>query len=364
MAIDFGGVTTGDNYSTAFVPKINEAIKGAACWLDPAFIAYTGVPFTGAKRLSGGVIQEFDGAAWVDKALAYAPKASPGFTGVPTAPTAGPNTNTVQLATTAFVVGQAATAAPLADGVAAVGTSLRFARQDHVHPTDTTRAPLANPVFTGAPKGPTPGPGDNSTNLATTAFVVTKAGDYMPLAGGALTGTIAGSGGEPLRVANDAGFVSGWNTGATVRCGYLQFHSTNGYIALVAEGTNYLRFFASGVEKMRLTSALADIKSAAKTTPAAIAYAAALAIDASASNLIKVGNLTGNVTSMVLSNATEGQFLSIRFRQDATGGRTIALPAGAAVTGAPNSAANKTSYLNLTWNATDNRWEGSWTAIP
>ena len=33
----------------------------------------------------------------------YAPKASPAFTGVPTAPTANPNTNNTQIATTAFV---------------------------------------------------------------------------------------------------------------------------------------------------------------------------------------------------------------------------------------------------------------------
>lgn len=35
---------------------------------------------------------------------------------------------------------QPATAAPAADGTAAVGSSLRYAREDHVHPTDTTRA--------------------------------------------------------------------------------------------------------------------------------------------------------------------------------------------------------------------------------
>lgn len=34
-------------------------------------------------------------------------------------------------------------------------------------------APLASPVFTGTPQGPTPGAGDNSVNLATTAFVNT-----------------------------------------------------------------------------------------------------------------------------------------------------------------------------------------------
>lgn len=33
-----------------------------------------------------------------------------------------------------------ATAAPIVDGTAAVGTSAKYAREDHVHPTDTSRA--------------------------------------------------------------------------------------------------------------------------------------------------------------------------------------------------------------------------------
>lgn len=61
---------------------------------------------------------------------------------------------------------------PFMDGVAAAGTSLLYSRGDHVHPTDTTRAPLASPNFIGAPAGPTPTPAsDSSTKLATTAFV-------------------------------------------------------------------------------------------------------------------------------------------------------------------------------------------------
>jgi molybdopterin-binding protein len=103
--------------------------------------------------------------------------ASPTFTGVPAAPTAAVDTNTTQLATTAFVVGQAAAATPLVNGTAAVGTSLRYARADHVHPTDTTRAPLASPAFTGTPSLPTgttavtQSAGNNTTAVATTAFV-------------------------------------------------------------------------------------------------------------------------------------------------------------------------------------------------
>jgi hypothetical protein len=57
------------------------------------------------------------------------------------------------------------------DSTAAVGTSMLFARQDHVHPSDTSRAPLASPTFTGDPKAPTPTAGDNDTSIATTAFV-------------------------------------------------------------------------------------------------------------------------------------------------------------------------------------------------
>lgn len=60
---------------------------------------------------------------------------SPALTGTPTAPTAAVDTNTTQIATTAMVLAQAAAATPLGDAAtAAVGTSTRFARADHVHP--------------------------------------------------------------------------------------------------------------------------------------------------------------------------------------------------------------------------------------
>lgn len=91
--------------------------------------------------------------------------------------TAAADTNSTALATTAYVVGQAGSATPLVNGTATVGTSLRYARQDHVHPTDTTRAPLASPTFTGTPTLPTgtiavtQSAGNNTTAVATTAFV-------------------------------------------------------------------------------------------------------------------------------------------------------------------------------------------------
>lgn len=97
--------------------------------------------------------------------------ASPTFTGVPAAPTAAVDTNTTQIATTAYYIGQAGTATPIVNGTGAAGTSKRFAPIDHVHPTDTSRSPLASPTFTGTPAAPTAAPGTNTTQLATTAFV-------------------------------------------------------------------------------------------------------------------------------------------------------------------------------------------------
>jgi hypothetical protein len=103
---------------------------------------------------------------------------SPVLTGDPTAPTAPPGTNTTQIATTAFVLANTASApsttVPLVDATPGlVGTSTHFARADHVHPTDTSRAPLASPGLTGVPTAPTAAPGTTSGQLATTNFVTT-----------------------------------------------------------------------------------------------------------------------------------------------------------------------------------------------
>lgn len=86
---------------------------------------------------------------YVDNGLALkAPLASPALTGVPTAPLATADTATSQLATTLYVTNQASAVVALMDGVAAVGTSLRYARADHVHPSDTSR--LAVSAYTAA----------------------------------------------------------------------------------------------------------------------------------------------------------------------------------------------------------------------
>lgn len=71
---------------------------------------------------------------------------SPTFTGTPLGPTAAVNTSTTQLATTAFVIGQAGDSNPLMNGVESSGASPRYSRMDHVHPSDTTK--MTNPMTT------------------------------------------------------------------------------------------------------------------------------------------------------------------------------------------------------------------------
>lgn len=81
----------------------------------------------------------------------------------------------------------ASTTIPLMDGTASAGTEMAFARGDHRHPTDTSRAPLASPTFTGTPAAPTAAAGTNTTQLATTAFVQTALGGYLTTSDAAST---------------------------------------------------------------------------------------------------------------------------------------------------------------------------------
>jgi hypothetical protein len=363
MPINFNEFTTTSAY-TGVPTSYRDAIEALAQMLDPTYAGtLTGTP-TGAKRISGGLFQQFNGTTWAELSMAYAKTASPTFTGTPAAPTAAVGTNTTQVATTAFVLGQAATTAPLIDGTAAVGTSSRYARQDHVHPTDTTRAPLASPAFTGNPTAVTQAAGNNSTRLATTAFVRTELADYAPIASPTFTGLATG-GGLRATGSNTAASGQGLELILSASDGYVTAYdrTAGAYLDLNLRGL-VTRLYAGGSSIVEAASTSVKINKKAYTAKAAVAYAASLTIDTNASNMVAVGTLTGNVTSMTLSNATEGQFISIRFKQDTVGNRTVALPSGSKVDGSIASGASRTSYLNITWNATDGRWEGNWFQVP
>lgn len=115
----------------------------------------------GAIAGTSGLLRKTAANTWALETTAYAPLASPALTGVPTAPTAAVDTNTTQVATTAYVIGQ-----DYLKSTTAASTYLTSAS------ASSTYAPLASPALTGTPTAPTAAAGTNTTQLATTAYVV------------------------------------------------------------------------------------------------------------------------------------------------------------------------------------------------
>jgi hypothetical protein len=115
---------------------------------------------TGAISFQGSDISAVNGALL----------ASPAFTGTPTAPTPTPGNSSTQLATCAFV---AAAISGVAAGVTSYNGRTGAVTSVAADITSAGGALLASPSFTGTPAAPTPAPGTNTTQLATTAFVQT-----------------------------------------------------------------------------------------------------------------------------------------------------------------------------------------------
>jgi hypothetical protein len=77
------------------------------------------------------------------------------------------------------------------DAGAAVGSAIPYSREDHVHPTDTTRAPLASPLFTGDARVPTPAAGNATASIPNTAWV---SGYYLPITNPSVNGSLYANG--------------------------------------------------------------------------------------------------------------------------------------------------------------------------
>lgn len=149
---------------------------GELAWNQQDNIIYGGFGDDGSGNATSIKVVAGDGA--------FALLASPALSGNPTAPTQATNDNSTKIATTAFVLGQAnSTAGTIAmNGSQAAGTSNLYARADHVHPTDTSLAPKASPTFTGTPLSTTAAVDTNTTQIATTAFVLGQAASATPSA--------------------------------------------------------------------------------------------------------------------------------------------------------------------------------------
>lgn len=132
---------------------------------------------TAVVTLSSLVITESQVTGLTAALALLAPLASPTFTGVPAAPTASPGTNTTQLATTAFVA-----AAVTGAGV----SSLAGTTNQIVASASTGAVTLSLSTSLVLPSGTTAttqSPGDNSTKVATTAYVDASTAGVSSLAG-------------------------------------------------------------------------------------------------------------------------------------------------------------------------------------
>ncbi len=123
---------------------------------------------------------------------------SPTFTGTPQAPTPSAGNNSNNVATTAFVATAIAalvnsspsTLDTLNELAAALGNDANFSTT--IITLIGTKAPIASPTFTGTPQAPTQTAGNNTSAIATTAFVTnalaTVPGYPAPIIGQYLSG--------------------------------------------------------------------------------------------------------------------------------------------------------------------------------
>jgi hypothetical protein len=96
---------------------------------------------------------------------------NPSFTGTALAPTPTFGDRSTKIATTAYVMSQddlrrSYIDTTIASNIAVVTSGYQDA--------DQLLAPIESPIFTGSPKAQTPSIGDNSTRLATTAYVMSQ----------------------------------------------------------------------------------------------------------------------------------------------------------------------------------------------
>jgi hypothetical protein len=165
ITITKGAVGLGNVDNTSDLNKpVSNATQAALDTKEPNITAGTSQHYWSGLK-SWQSISSLPVSAPMQTALdAKAPLASPALTGIPTVPTANPGTNTIQIASTAFVTTAVTTAqrhptdaTPTMNGVAAAGTSTLYARGDHVHPGDTSRVRISGETMTGhlaLPTGP------------------------------------------------------------------------------------------------------------------------------------------------------------------------------------------------------------------
>ena len=224
-------------------------------------------------------------------------------------PTATANTNTTQAATTAFVVGQAGALTPVTIGTAAVGTSLRYAREDHTH---------------GGVGSAVAGTGI-SVSAATGAVTFTNSGVTSAVAGT----NIAVSGATGAVTISVTGTVPTATTAATVTTAAQPNITSVGTLTSLAVTGNITGGNLSG------TSIVGTLTTAAQTNITSVGTLGALTVTGNVGGGNFVGTLNGsgaNVTSISATNISSGTLAQARLANTAVTLGSTALTLGSTVT--------------------------------
>lgn len=166
--------------TTAGAPSLASLSVGEVCLVIPDSALYwkkdaatlVGPYLATASATWGSITGTLSSQTDLNNALGLkAPLASPGLTGTPTAPTAAVDTDTTQIATTAFAKKEADDAQAYAIQRANHTGTQAISTVTGLQGALDLKAPLASPALTGTPTAPTASGGTNTTQLATTAFV-------------------------------------------------------------------------------------------------------------------------------------------------------------------------------------------------
>lgn len=120
----------------------------------------------------------------------------------------------------------------------------------------STYAPIASPAFTGTPTGPTVAQFDNSTKLATTAFVQRQVGNFAGYSAMSGTQTVGASVAGYYLVNTTTGTASWTLPNSTVNVGYCLAieNAGTGTLTLTSGGGNFTGPYGSGSTTLTLAA--------------------------------------------------------------------------------------------------------------
>lgn len=283
---------------------------------------------------------------------------SPAFTGIPTAPTAAVDTNTTQIATTAYVVGQ---------GYLKSATA------------SSTYAPLASPTFTGTVTIPTLVGTDvtDSSSSTTGAFKTAGGmgiakklyvGSNIQTSGSVIVGSsaqisLAGSGATTVSIESNVGngtvnlfTVNKWNTlslGASgngnvtfdLWCTNINLKGTvtpNAFNTLTIGSTTNaaVYYYMAESDGLLKQKSLSNVKTEIVTT-AAVNSAAATTLGTVTTGVWNTGTIANQTSSYTLNigggAATTGQTKDINIGQNGLSGSTVNVNIGTTTSGVTSS---------------------------